>query len=270
MDYAAGNNTVFPESPCGVSEPRLGENPIMSINRQLDTVTVIAERCHLGQFVDQGVKLMLYTDECLSDLVDGVSELRNNCRRLHENYLRSLESGPNDSGSKSSLNYSGNKLAQEHGSPRHTTTVSSATGIPDMVRTLREQGLSLQILCGNVAIYSSNKAGMRPLLESVSCLGRARLRGTIVVDKVVGKAAALLIAYFRPREVQCGTMSIRAKNILDRYQITYCSTELVSEICRPGSDDLCPFERAVLEAETPLQGYRRLMLRLLSLTNKRD
>jgi hypothetical protein len=142
--------------------------------------------------------------------------------------------------------------------------------MPDRVKILRDQGLSLQIIFGDVTIYCSDKAGMRPLLESVSSLGRARLRGTIVVDKVVGKAAALLIAYFRPREVQCGTMSIRAKRILGRYQIRYRSAEVVSEICRPGSGDLCPFEMAVIDAETPLQGYRHLVLRLLSLANKRD
>ena len=151
-----------------------------------------------------------------------------------------------------------------------TTVVSQDTEMSNRVKTLRERGLSLQIIFGDLTIYCSDKAGMRPLLESVSSLGRARLRGTIVVDKVVGKAAALLIAYFRPRKVQCGTLSIRAKRILDLYQIRYCSAEVVSEICRPGSDDLCPFEMAVLDVETPLQGYRRLMLRLLSLANKRD
>jgi len=132
---------------------------------------------------------------------------------------------------------------------------------------LRKRGLNLRVLDGDVPLFESSGSGMKPLLETIRLLGRTRLRGTTVVDKIVGKAAALLIAYFRPKGVHCGTMSRRAEGILARYGIPYHAEQVVPEIRRPGSDDLCPFEEAVLDVETPLQGYRRLVLRLLSLKN---
>jgi len=136
----------------------------------------------------------------------------------------------------------------------------------NQMKVLRERGLNLRVLDGDVPLFESGGSGMKPLLEAIRHLGRSRLRGMIVVDKIVGKAAAILIAYFGPREVYCGTMSRRAEGVLACYRIRYYAEEIVPEICRPGSDDLCPFEEAVLDVETPLQGYRRLVLRLFNMT----
>lgn len=144
------------------------------------------------------------------------------------------------------------------------------SGVSDsrsQIDILRKRGLNLRVLNRDVPLFESRGSGMKPLLETIRLLGRTRLRGTIVVDKIVGKAAAILMAYFRPSEVHCRTLSRRAEGILARYGILYHAEEIVPEICRPGTDDLCPFEEAVLDVETPLQGYRRLVLRLLSLRN---
>lgn len=133
------------------------------------------------------------------------------------------------------------------------------------MEVLRARGLNLRVLAGEVPLFESSEGGMKPLLEALRILGRSRLRGTVVVDKIVGKAAALLMAHFRPKEVYCGTLSRRGEGILARYGIPYNAERIVPEICRPASDDLCPFEEAVLDVETPLEGYRRLVLRFFSL-----
>ncbi|MCJ7635434.1 DUF1893 domain-containing protein [Candidatus Bathyarchaeota archaeon] len=132
------------------------------------------------------------------------------------------------------------------------------------LEVLRKRNLSLRVLVGNESLFESRKSGMLPLLEAIGRFGRLKLRGTITVDKIVGKAAALLLAYFKPKEVYCVIISHRAEEILCQYGIVYYSEKVVPEICRPGSVDLCPFEKAVLEVETPLQGYRRLVLKLFS------
>lgn len=151
---------------------------------------------------------------------------------------------------------------------RREDAVSGADSSSQM-DILRKRGLSLRVLDRDVPLFESDGGGMKPLLAAIRLLGRSRLRGTIVVDKIVGKAAALLMAYFRPRQVYCGTLSQRAEGILTRYGIPYHAEQTVPEICRPGSDDLCPFERAVLDVENPLEGYRRLVLKSLSLTVSR-
>ena len=56
----------------------------------------------------------------------------------------------------------------------------------------------------------------------------------------------------------------RAEEILAKYGILFYAERSVSEICRPNSDELCPFEESVINVEIPLQGYRNIVLKLLS------
>jgi hypothetical protein len=138
------------------------------------------------------------------------------------------------------------------------------------IEVLRKRDLSLRILVGNKSLFESRKSGMFPLLEALSMFGRSKLRGTIVIDKIVGRAAALLLAYFKPKEIYCRTISQRAEEILYRYGIAYYAEDVVSEIYRPGNVEICPFEQAVLEVKTPLQGYRRIVLKLFSFESHMD
>jgi len=123
---------------------------------------------------------------------------------------------------------------------------------------------SLMILKEGKPLLESQEEGMKPLLTALKSFGRTRLRGTVVVDKIIGKAAALLIAYSEPREVYCGTLSQRAESVFRRHRLTYHAERIVPEIlCRTG-DGLCPFEKAVQDSETPVKSYRALVLKVLS------
>lgn len=72
---------------------------------------------------------------------------------------------------------------------------------------LMETGMSLMIYRDGVMLFSSRNNGIRPHLEAIESLGREALRGTIMVDKIVGRAAALLILYAGASEVHCLTVS---------------------------------------------------------------
>jgi hypothetical protein len=144
---------------------------------------------------------------------------------------------------------------------------SSAAVSSAFMQKLNERGFGLMILRDGRLLLESQREGMKPLLMALKNFGRTSLRGTVVVDKIVGKAAALLISYFQPKEVYCGTLSQRAEAVFQRYRLTYHAARVVPEIlCRTG-DDLCPFEKAVLDSETPVNGYRELMLKVLSFSS---
>ena len=134
---------------------------------------------------------------------------------------------------------------------------------------LKNSRLSLLIQSDGSTVFESGKNGIRPLLEAIDLLGRHGLRGTTVADKVIGRAAALLLAYVKPRVVYCGIISQRAEGILTKYGILFYAEQSVPEICQPGSDELCPFEESVLNVEMPVQGYRNIVLKLLSLSESK-
>ncbi|MFQ6053863.1 MAG: DUF1893 domain-containing protein, partial [Candidatus Bathyarchaeia archaeon] len=76
---------------------------------------------------------------------------------------------------------------------------------------LEKTGSSLLIYKGGEVIFYSADGGMRPLLEAIETLGRDKLRGTVVADKIVGKAAALLTVYMGAAEVHAALISAGAK-----------------------------------------------------------
>lgn len=127
---------------------------------------------------------------------------------------------------------------------------------------LKEEGLNLIILKDGVTVFKSSRDGMQSLLEAINSLDPAALRGSIVVDKIVGKAAALLISYFKAKEVHCTVMSIRAREVLKRHEIKYYSEKLLPEITNRLGTGICPFEEVVLDVDEPKKGYERLSKKL--------
>ncbi len=130
------------------------------------------------------------------------------------------------------------------------------------VEQLKEKNLSLIILKNGEAVFASGEEGMRPLFKAIRSVDPVVLRGSVVVDKIVGKAAALLISYFEAQEVHCAVMSVRAKEVLKRNRIRYCAEETISEIANRFGTGICPFEAAVLDVEKPEEGYRQLSAKL--------
>jgi len=133
------------------------------------------------------------------------------------------------------------------------------------VERLRREGLNLIILKGDETLFTSNREGMRPLLEAINSLGLSKLRDSIVVDKIIGKAAALLVSYFKAEEAHCVVLSMRAREVLERQVIRYYSERLIPEMMNKFGTDVCPFEKAVLDVDDPEEGYERLSVKLKSL-----
>jgi len=144
--------------------------------------------------------------------------------------------------------------------------VESASLLSPLMKKLNDR--SLMILREDMTLLESKEEGMKPLLKALRRFGRTGLRGTTVVDKIIGKAAALLIAYFRPREVYCATLSRGAEEVFKRYRLTYHAARVVPEILSRSGHGLCPFEKAVINTETPTTGYRMLILRSLSFSSQ--
>jgi len=123
---------------------------------------------------------------------------------------------------------------------------------------LKDQGLNLLIIRGGRPIYSSGEAGMAPLLRAIDRLGLEELRGSTVVDRIVGRAAALLISHFRAGDVYAGLLSRGAVEVLERHGVRWESESVADRIMNRYHTDICPFEKMVLQIEDPGEGYERL------------
>jgi len=130
--------------------------------------------------------------------------------------------------------------------------------LKDNLSILNRERVNLYIFKGDASLYRSVKSGIAPLIEAVEKLGTAELSGSTVVDKVVGKAAALIISYFQARGVYTHLISRSATKVLDKNRIAFYFERLTDEIKSRNGLGICPFESAVKEIDEPKVGYEKL------------
>ena len=133
------------------------------------------------------------------------------------------------------------------------------------IEQMKHERLNLIILKNDKRLYQSAREGMLPLYQAIAELSETQLENTIIVDKIVGKAAALLISYIQASVVYCSLLSIRGKTVLENQGISFFYEELTPEIINRYGTDICPFEKAVIDIEDPPTGYLRIQAKLQQL-----
>jgi hypothetical protein len=121
---------------------------------------------------------------------------------------------------------------------------------------LDKDNLSIIIMSDSKMLYSSGKNGIAPLVKAIDTLGQRKLKGSIVVDKIIGKASALLICYFGAKKAIAKVMSKGGLKALERFGIEHFADTMVNEIRNRTDTDFCPFEKLVLNVEKPIDAYR--------------
>lgn len=133
------------------------------------------------------------------------------------------------------------------------------------IELLRQKKFSLIIFKGEKMIFESSGDGIRPLFDAAKNVGLVGLADSLIVDKVVGKAAALIVGYFKVKEVHCEILSYRGKMILDRVGMRYFTENVIPEVLNKAGTDICPFEKEVLDIDDPKEGYNQLYTKVKSL-----
>lgn len=112
-------------------------------------------------------------------------------------------------------------------------------------------------------VLASRERGVKPLVQLIES-GRD-LRGFFAVDKIVGKAAALLYAYMGVAEIYAMVAGEGAAEVCRRFGIKLTYGELTPKIINRTGDDICPMEKTVAEIEEPreaLAAIKETMKRL--------
>ena len=136
-------------------------------------------------------------------------------------------------------------------------------------RVLRDKNQSLVIVKDGRTIFHSDSSGIDSLLQAIEKLGE-QLFGASVADKVVGKAAALLLAYSRVARVYAATLSRRGLSTLKKNGIPVEYDLLVPEILDKERRNICPFEKFVSKIESPTHAFEELKTYAESLKKKAE
>lgn len=136
--------------------------------------------------------------------------------------------------------------------PSESLTHSSAALI--QAKVLITQGSCGCVIIRNGTIVHTGKGrGVSPLIHLYE-EKRELLFGSSVVDKIIGKAAAIILVLGGVSKVHGLTMSIAAKDYLTKHGIAVSYDRLIDVIANRNRDGICSVERSVLHLDDPAEG----------------
>ena len=106
-------------------------------------------------------------------------------------------------------------------------------------------------------VYTSQERGVKPLLHLLS-EKKGFLKGASVADKVIGKAAALLMVLGEIKEVHTLVISEPAIKVFEKYNIPCFYDKKVDRIINRTGDGLCPMETLCLDIEEPQEAFEKI------------
>jgi hypothetical protein len=111
--------------------------------------------------------------------------------------------------------------------------------------------VTLRACYGEREVFSSVGKWLYPLFELERYLDASSYRpeSLRLEDKIVGKAAALLLVRLGVRQVRAGVLSKLGREVLERHRVSYSAEEIVERID-------CRTETLLAEVEDPDQAYR--------------
>ena len=131
------------------------------------------------------------------------------------------------------------------------------------LQVLEETGNSLMIFKEGQLIFESNLGGIRPHLKAINELGK-KLEGTLMVDKILGRAAAFLVIYSKAAEAITAVVSSPGKAVLEKYGVKFSYGEEVPHIKMKNGVIYCPFESMVQGIEDPVEAYQAIVAKMES------
>lgn len=117
-----------------------------------------------------------------------------------------------------------------------------------MLQMLNEQGLSLLVYNDSVLSTHTNR-GVQDLLSLIT-EHPERLDGAIVADKIIGKAAAALMASGGVTEVYTNIISTPARELFEQEGIRVSATQEVPMIYNRDHSGMCPIDSRITDAGT--------------------
>ena len=126
---------------------------------------------------------------------------------------------------------------------------------------IRCDGTSCVVIRGGEIIHTADGRGVSPLLMLYNT-DKEMLRESCVVDRIIGKAAAMILVLGGTDAVYGDIMSIAAQTYLSARGILFEYGELVESITDRTGAGLCPIERSVLEIDDPEAGLAAMTNRI--------
>lgn len=118
--------------------------------------------------------------------------------------------------------------------------------------TILDQEHLTCLVCQNDIVYKERANGIQPILRFYQ---EGKLNQAIVIDKVIGKAAAMILVLGGIQKLHAHLISEHALNFLKQHSciVTYDAT--TPYIMNRKQDGMCPMEETVLACDDMKEAY---------------
>lgn len=119
---------------------------------------------------------------------------------------------------------------------------------------LLKENHTIVIYKSDASVIVSDDRGVAPLMKLLN-EDKEQLRDSMIADKVIGKAAALLMVYAGVKEVFTPTISVPAVEVFEKHNVKITYDKVVERIINRTGDGLCPMESLCLNVENPEEAF---------------
>lgn len=112
----------------------------------------------------------------------------------------------------------------------------------------KKEQLSLAIIKNGEIIFTNSDFGIKPMYIATMEF-KDSLKGASVADKVIGRAAAMLLKYAEIKELHTDLISEKAVEVLDNSNIKYEYEEKAEYIINRDNTGMCPVEAMSLNTD---------------------
>lgn len=144
--------------------------------------------------------------------------------------------------------------------------MAEADLVAEMRKRIVEDGQSSVAAMNGCIVGVEAGHGLEPLLR---LLDGGKLKGALVVDRVIGRAAAAILVAGGARKVHALLMSDEAKAFLDARGVACAAEKRVPKILNRELSGACPLEDAVKSLDNPETMLKALRVRIKDLAAKR-
>lgn len=117
---------------------------------------------------------------------------------------------------------------------------------------------------GKSGEYVSSKRGVAPILEKIDSEPDF-FDSASVADRVVGKAAAILLEKHGATDIYGEVASRHAKAYLDDKRVNFTYDKMVDHIINRDGTDMCPMEKTVLDIDDADEGEKLIRNKIISM-----
>ena len=124
-------------------------------------------------------------------------------------------------------------------------------------KILSESKYSIVVVRNGIVLTKKQGNGIKPFLETIDELGQ-KMNGSTIGDRILGKASALLCVYSKVANVYSPQSTKSALAVLIRAGIPGQTDEMIPYIKNRYGNDICPFEKMLLNIDSPDEAYKIL------------